>query len=88
MGIQLPAVEEAIIRMTNVLEKIYSSTGTALLSSCGLLQSLNSVVLAFDGGGFCSPDVPEFATHCGAVMLMLVQCHAVAACTGLSSWGC
>ena len=43
-------------------------------------SELNSVVLFFGGGGFCS-NVPEFATHFGAVVFMLMRCHAVAACT-------
>lgn len=82
MGVQPPAVEEAIIGMTSILAKNLwlGSTGTTLLSSCWLLQSLNSVVLFFGGGGFRSPEVPEFVTHFVVVMFVLVPCSGCLYC--------
>lgn len=87
MGIQLPAIEEAIIRITNILQKICVSTSTGLLSLCWMFERWNSVVLFFGDSGLCSPDVPEFATNFGAVRFMLVQCQSVPACDGTSSQG-
>jgi len=88
MGIQLPAVEEAIIWTTSILEKVYDFTVTALLSSSCLRPSLNSVGFLFWWRWVLFTWCPRICNSFWSSNVHAGVVPAVAACMGLSSWGC
>lgn len=78
---KLPEVEEAIICMTNILEKICGSTGIALFMLAALELDFCGLLFFFP----LSSDVPKFAAYSGSVTFILMPGRALAACISLSS---